>query len=91
MYVKTRDVVQLQLISMQVYLWDYRYYDRLYIEQSLDLDDALVKEYFPVSVVVKTILDIYQTLLSVQFVPLEGHGEAWHPGEFLLLTSFDLR
>jgi metallopeptidase MepB len=61
----------------EFYIWDYRYYDRKYIEQSLDLDDSLVKEYFPVSVVVPTILEIYQKLLGVQFV--EHNGETWHP------------
>ncbi|KAJ2935191.1 hypothetical protein H1R20_g1938, partial [Candolleomyces eurysporus] len=61
----------------EFYLWDYRYYDRKYIEKTLDLDDMLVKEYFPVSVVVPTILQIYQDLLGVQFYPIEG--TVWHP------------
>ena len=58
-------------------IWDYRYYDRKFIEQTLDLDDALVKEYFPVSVVVPTILDIFQNLLGVRFQ--EVKEETWHP------------
>jgi hypothetical protein len=62
----------------EFYIWDYRYYDRKFIEKSLDLDDSLVKEYFPVTVVVPAILDIYQRLLSVRFVPLES--ATWHPG-----------
>lgn len=62
----------------EFYIWDYRYYDRKYIEQTLDLDDSLVKEYFPVSVVVPTILEIYQKLLGVRFV--EHQGQTWHPG-----------
>ncbi|KAG5220918.1 zincin [Salix suchowensis] len=52
----------------QFYLWDY----------SLDLDDSLVKEYFPVSVVVPTILDIYQNLLGVRFEEIKGSSK-WHP------------
>jgi Zn-dependent oligopeptidase len=63
----------------EFYIWDYRYYDRKFIEQSLDLDDSLVKEYFPVAVVVPTILEIYQKLLGVQFV--EHKGKTWHPGK----------
>lgn len=63
----------------EFYLWDYRYYDRKYIEESLDLDDMLVKEYFPVSVVVPTILKIYQDLLGVQFEELKNPS-TWHPG-----------
>lgn len=66
----------------QFYIWDYRYYDRKFIERTLNLDDQLVKEYFPVSVVVPAILDIYQGLLGVKFV--ETKGETWHPGLSLL-------
>lgn len=62
----------------EFYIWDYRYYDRKYIEKELDLDDSLVKEYFPVSVVVPAILEIYQKLLGVKFVAAKG--ETWHPG-----------
>ncbi|BEI82885.1 hypothetical protein CcaverHIS002_0307530 [Cutaneotrichosporon cavernicola] len=63
-------------------LWDYRYYDRLWTERKLALDDEKVKEYFPVSKVVPTILDIYKQLLSVQFYPVprdeEHGGNTWH-------------
>ncbi|CAA7261352.1 unnamed protein product [Cyclocybe aegerita] len=62
----------------QFYIWDYRYYDRKYIEESLSLDDMLVKEYFPVSVVVPTILSIYQNLLGVKFQELKD-ASTWHP------------
>ncbi|KAF7978500.1 hypothetical protein HWV62_45653 [Athelia sp. TMB] len=61
----------------EFYIWDYRYYDRVYVEKTLSLDDSLVKEYFPVTVVVPTILEIYQNLLGVKFVELKG--ETWHP------------
>ncbi|KAJ7780594.1 metallopeptidase MepB [Mycena maculata] len=59
------------------FIWDYRYYDRKYIESSLALDDMLVKEYFPVSVVVPAIIDIYQNLLGVRFETI--NGSTWHP------------
>ncbi|OBZ71150.1 Thimet oligopeptidase [Grifola frondosa] len=61
----------------EFYIWDYRYYDRKFIERTLNLDDQLVKEYFPVSVVVPAILEIYQNLLGVRFVEIKG--ETWHP------------
>jgi Zn-dependent oligopeptidase len=61
----------------EFYLWDYRYYDRLYTEKEYELDDALVKEYFPVSVVVPAILNIYQGLLGVRFE--EVKADLWHP------------
>jgi metallopeptidase MepB len=62
----------------EFYLWDYQYYNRRFIEETLDLDDTLVKQYFPVSVVVPAILEIYQKLLGVQFEEIKG--ETWHPG-----------
>ncbi|KAF8631796.1 hypothetical protein AX17_005011 [Amanita inopinata Kibby_2008] len=76
--VKKKDYEQKGLLfDNQFYIWDYRYYDRKYIEEKLDLDDMLVKEYFPVSVVVPAILSIYQNLLGVQFE--EVKGSVWHP------------
>jgi Zn-dependent oligopeptidase len=62
----------------EFYIWDYRYYDRLYLEKSLSLDDALVKEYFPVSVVVPAILEIYQNLFGVRFHEIKN-SQTWHP------------
>jgi Peptidase family M3 len=62
----------------EFYIWDYRYYDRLYIENTLSLDDGLVKEYFPVSVVVPAILEIYQNLLGVRFNEVKD-AQTWHP------------
>ncbi|KAJ8293989.1 Thimet oligopeptidase [Rhodotorula toruloides] len=63
-------------------LWDYRYYDRLHVEKTLDLDDNLVKEYFPVSHIVPAILDVYKELLGVELIPVpktqEAGGETWH-------------
>ncbi|KAJ7147482.1 metallopeptidase MepB [Mycena crocata] len=59
------------------YIWDYRYYDRKYIESSLSLDEDLVKAYFPVSVVVPAIIEIYQNLLGVRFESI--NGSTWHP------------
>ncbi|GAA5929089.1 hypothetical protein JCM1841_005136 [Sporobolomyces salmonicolor] len=64
------------------WLWDYRYYDRLSVERELDLDDNLVKEYFPVSHVVPTVLGIYKDLLGVELIPVprteEAGGITWH-------------
>jgi hypothetical protein len=45
----------------------------------------LVKEYFPVSVVVPTILEIYQNLLGVTFQEIKG--STWHPGMYHPLTT----
>lgn len=69
----------------QFYIWDYRYYDRKYIEEHLNLDDMLVKEYFPVSVVVPAILSIYQSLLGVRFVEIKG--TTWHQGSSHVMAA----
>ncbi|KAI8969619.1 Metalloprotease [Trametes punicea] len=61
----------------ELYVWDYNYYSRKFVAQSLSLDSELLKEYFPVSHVVSVTLEIYQHLLGVQFVQAEG--ETWHP------------
>ncbi|KAF8422359.1 hypothetical protein L210DRAFT_3571412, partial [Boletus edulis BED1] len=70
---KKRDAYQPCLpIDDNFYIWDYRYYDRLYVERNLDFDDFLVKKYFPVSVVVPAVLDIYQKPTRVKFVEITG-------------------
>lgn len=71
----------------EFYIWDYRYYDRQFVERELALDADEVKKYFPVDVVVPTILEIYQHLLGVQFVKL--NVEAWHPGALLVAAPTD--
>lgn len=62
-------------------LWDYRYYDRLYLERTLNLDEEAISEYFPVSNVVPAILDVYRELLGVkvQLVP-RTEATTWHEG-----------
>lgn len=62
----------------KLFIWDYNYYLRLYTEKHLDLKSELVKEYFPVSVVVKVILETYQSLLSVKFFQVDD-PQLWHP------------
>ena len=54
------------------------YYNRIFVEKTLSLDPSLIREHFPVSVVVGNILEIYQDLLGVTFQEITG--ENWHPG-----------
>ncbi|KAF9505096.1 hypothetical protein BS47DRAFT_1374338 [Hydnum rufescens UP504] len=65
------------------------YYDNAFVEESLDLDDNLVKEYFPVGVVVPAILQIYQELLGVRFRDSTANASLWHP-DFLGDVYLDL-
>lgn len=68
-------------------LWQKSYYEGRYKEKLLDLDSTAIKEHFPVSVVVPTILEIYQDLLSVRFEEIKGES-TWHPGQFSLPTLY---
>jgi hypothetical protein len=60
------------------YIWDHSYYEQKFLQSSLKLDDNLVKEYFPVSVIVPQIIQIYQNLFSIKFVKMKGKN--WHSG-----------
>ncbi|KAH9820636.1 metallopeptidase MepB [Melampsora americana] len=77
---KRKEVEELKLDTdpNKLYIWDFRYYDRLYAEKTLDLKEDLVKEYFPVSVVVNVILETYQSLLSVKFFQVKD-AKTWYP------------
>ena len=63
----------------EFYIWDHQYYHRKYIEETLSLDDMIVKEYFLVSTVVPAIMGIYQNLLGLQFEAIQN-ASTWHPG-----------
>jgi Zn-dependent oligopeptidase len=65
-----------------------RYYDNAFVEESLNLDDNLVKEYFPVGVVVPAILQIYQELLGVRFRDSTANASLWHAGSSILIFLF---
>ncbi|EGC36834.1 hypothetical protein DICPUDRAFT_54379 [Dictyostelium purpureum] len=59
------------------YSYDYVYYSNLMLVKDYQVDNNLVKEYFPMDVVFKGIFDIYQDLLSVKFTE-EKPIESWH-------------
>ncbi|ETO32764.1 thimet oligopeptidase, partial [Reticulomyxa filosa] len=53
-------------------MYDFRYYIRIREEKEFGVDENLVKEYFPVNVVVQGALDIYQELLSLKCPTLQS-------------------
>ncbi|ORY69423.1 hypothetical protein BCR35DRAFT_307983 [Leucosporidium creatinivorum] len=63
-------------------VWDYRYYDRLWTERELSLDETHLSEYFTVTTLIPKILSIYSQLLGISFHPVprdEEHGGLlWH-------------
>ncbi len=56
---------------------DWRYYDNQLKKKKFDVDTQLIKEYFPLDVVLKGMFEIYQTMLDVKFVRLPDE-KAWH-------------
>ncbi|KAH8923278.1 Metalloprotease [Atractiella rhizophila] len=63
----------------KMYSWDWRYYAKLNLKKSLDLDENLIQEYFPVLKVVPKILEMYQTMLGVRFfeIAADTPGRIW--------------
>ncbi|KAK3089945.1 hypothetical protein FSP39_007851 [Pinctada imbricata] len=61
----------------QIHYWDFRYYMNMAEERKYAVDHNKLKEYFPMQVVTKGLLDIYQELLSLTFDLIEG-AETWH-------------
>ncbi|EJD41292.1 zincin [Auricularia subglabra TFB-10046 SS5] len=65
-----------------MYAWDNSYYSRLHALRTLQLDGEVVKQYFPVDKFVQKVMEIYEEMLGVKFVPLSNDfekGEVWHP------------
>ena len=57
---------------------DFWYYITAIQEKEFSVDQEQLKEYFPIDVVTKGMMDIYQRLLSLTFSKVEGIP-VWHP------------
>ncbi|EDO48068.1 predicted protein [Nematostella vectensis] len=57
--------------------WDMRYYMTMVEEKNYVIDHNKLKEYFPLAVVTKGLLDIYQDLLGLRFLEIKK-PHVWH-------------
>ncbi|KAK5582392.1 hypothetical protein RB653_003975 [Dictyostelium firmibasis] len=59
------------------YSYDNAFYNNVMLVQDYQVDNNLVKEYFPFDVVIKGIFDCYQELLNVKFTEVPTF-QSWH-------------
>ena len=57
--------------------WDFAYFQNMVEEKEFNIDHNEIKQYFPVDVVTKGLLEIYQTLLSLKFEEQKA-PHVWH-------------
>ncbi|KAJ1995114.1 metalloendopeptidase [Coemansia sp. RSA 1358] len=60
-----------------LFTWDYHFHLNLVKERKHNISDEEIKQYFPMKVVTRGILDIYQEMLSLRFVKVED-PPVWH-------------
>ena len=81
--------------------WDFSYYDNLLRKTQYSVDNNEIRQYFPVQHTIDAVLNIYHTLLGVDFKQVSP-ADAWNPdvieyqvsdsktGAFIGTTYFDL-
>eukprot|EP00795_Rhopilema_esculentum_P016852 gene16852-8327_t len=61
----------------KINMWDLKYYMRIIEETKYSVDHNKLKEYFPIDVVTKGLLEMYQELLSLEFCEI-ANPDVWH-------------
>lgn len=57
--------------------YDLFYYHEMLLREKYQVDQNIVKEYFPMDRVVEGVLDVYQTVLNLEFNEIEN-PDVWH-------------
>ena len=68
--------------------WDYGFYHNLLMKQEYGVDEEAIREYFPLHVVVRETLEIYQELLTLRFEEI-NEFDRWH-SDVRLFAVYDL-
>jgi Zn-dependent oligopeptidase len=65
---------ELLKISGKKYLYEYdiSYYSNIYKKQNLDLDDSIIKQYFPSNYTIDKIINIYAELFNINIKLIKG-------------------
>lgn len=58
--------------------WDLAYYGTRYKKKFFNIEEDIIKEYFPAEHVKEATMDIYQELLGLDFRKLPN-AQTWHP------------
>lgn len=63
--------------DITIEIWDIFYYHEMLMKEKYAVDQNEIKEYFPVSLVIQGVLDVYQTVLNLEFIEAEKPN-TWH-------------
>ena len=73
---KAKDL-NLPVEDINIELWDIFYYHEMLRKEEYDVDQNEIKEYFPIDSVIEGVLDVYQTVLNVEFKESD-EPNVWH-------------
>ena len=71
--------------------FDVTFYQKLRLKEKFDIDDEVVREYFPVDVVIDGVLSVYESVFSLLF-SRDKEASVWHPevyvNQFIFIFYF---
>lgn len=68
---------------------DFRYYMDQYVQRNFNVDQEQIRPYFPMDVVTKNLLSMYEEILQLQFVEISS-PHVWHP-EVQMYAVYDAK
>ncbi len=69
--------LNLPLEDVKIEIWDLFYYHEMLMREKYTIDQNEVKKYFPVDTVIKGVLNVYQTVLNLDFQESQNLN-TWH-------------